>query len=84
MKNFRIKIILTAETGPAERALNSSKLSKSQAIIAASMSYIYKFLFVLVLLFLNDHHWAQLTVLNMITIGSIKFFLYLSPFEDAS
>ena len=84
MKEFRIQRIITAETGAAEWALNAYRLTKSQAITASIISYIYEFLFVLVLLFLNDRPWAQLISLSFMSLAQIMCFLYLSPFEDAS
>jgi hypothetical protein len=84
MKEFRIQRIITAETGAAELALNSCRLTKPQAIMASIMRYIYEFLFVLVLLFLNDRPWAQLMSLSLMSLAQITCFLYLSPFEDAS
>ena len=84
MKEFRIQRIITAETGAAERALNAYRLTKSQTIMASIMRYIYEFLFVLVLLFLNDRLWAQLMSLSFMSLAQIICFLYLSPFEDAS
>jgi hypothetical protein len=48
------------------------------------MRYIFEFLFVLVLLFLNDRPWAQLMSLSFMSLAQIMCFLYLSPFEDAS
>ena len=34
------------------------------------------------LIYLNDHPWAQLTALNVLTIAKLMVFLYLKPFED--
>jgi hypothetical protein len=84
MKEFRIPRILTAETCVAEWSLNSFKLTKSEAILASSMSYVYEFILVLVLLFLNDHPWAQITILSSMQLVQIMCFLDLSPFKDAS
>jgi hypothetical protein len=48
------------------------------------MSYVYEFLFVLVLLYLNDNPWAQLTSLSVLSLAQMIVIFYLSPFEDAS
>ena len=83
MKNIRIKRVLTERTDHKEWKLNNFKLTKSQAILATSSSYIYELLVILVLICLNEHSWAQITTLNVITIAKLMFFLYLKPFEDS-
>jgi hypothetical protein len=48
------------------------------------MSYVYEFLFVLVLLFLGNLPWAQLLTLSFMSLAQIMCCVYLAPYEDAS
>ena len=77
MRDIRINRVFTETNVHKEW-----KLTKSQAILATSSSYIYELLVILVLICLNEHSWAQLTTLNVITMAKLMVFLYLKPFED--